>query len=70
MFSNLDSSEILGIKTEVGILVRMLDKIKRLNSFAVTEAMKVKEESVEDTVKDIINYAILFRAKLKTRESE
>ena len=46
---------------QVGTLVRMVDKISRLAQLTHSEA-KVKDESVEDTVIDLINYSILFLA--------
>jgi len=43
-----------------GIPVRLGDKVARLMSFCERGDLKVSDESVEDTVLDIINYAILF----------
>ena len=42
----------------VAALVRMNDKLNRLIQLSKTDA-KVKDESVEDTLKDLANYAIL-----------
>jgi hypothetical protein len=44
----------------VGILVRMSDKLARLESFRFKGFMAVKDESVKDTVLDILNYSILL----------
>lgn len=56
---NLRVCELLGIvpSTEEGILVRLSDKFMRLISLTKPgrEAM-VKDESVEDTIRDIHNY--------------
>ncbi len=43
-----------------GILVRMGDKFSRLRSFEESGEFKVKDERLEDTIHDIINYAILY----------
>ena len=42
-----------------GILVRMSDKIKRLQQLATNEAA-VKSESYEDTIKDLGAYCLLY----------
>jgi hypothetical protein len=43
-----------------GILVRLSDKLARLESFTENGELAVKDESVLDTVLDAINYSILF----------
>lgn len=53
----------------LGILVRMSDKLARLRTFTERKEFAVKNEAVEDSVKDIINYAILFEAFSETCES-
>jgi hypothetical protein len=67
-FSNFRSSEQLGIHPVVGILLRMQDKIKRINTFATKGELKVKDESVNDAVEDIINYAILIKGMLSEKK--
>jgi hypothetical protein len=42
-----------------GVVVRLSDKFSRLEQFANSGELYVKGESVEDTLKDIINYAAL-----------
>ena len=44
----------------LGILVRMSDKQARLRTFTERGKFSVEDEGVADTVKDIINYAVLF----------
>lgn len=56
--SNLKGSERLGIPAWKGTLIRIEDKIARLENFAKTENLLV-DESVEDTLMDLANYAIL-----------
>jgi len=58
-FKNLKLSEMMGIKPWKGCLVRISDKFSRLCSFAKTEEYKVKDESVEDTLKDLAIYALI-----------
>lgn len=43
-----------------GIAVRLHDKVARLTTFAEKNTFAVKDESVNDTCLDVINYAILF----------
>jgi len=43
------------------VLIRLTDKVARLATFTHKE-MAVKDESLKDTVEDLINYAILFYA--------
>lgn len=59
VFANFRMTETLGIPAELGILIRMMDKIQRVRSFVVNGELKVKEESVTDALQDIINYAVL-----------
>ena len=44
----------------LGVLVRLGDKLARLDSFEERGEFSVKGEDVEDTVKDIVNYAIIY----------
>lgn len=50
----------------LGILVRLSDKLARLRSFGEKGKLMVADESVHDTVLDIINYAVLYEGYLKT----
>lgn len=43
-----------------GIVVRLSDKLARLENYVKSGKLQVKDESVRDTVLDIINYACLF----------
>lgn len=45
-----------------GVLVRLSDKLARLDSFEERGEFSVKGEAIEDTVKDIINYATIYLA--------
>lgn len=57
---NLRMSEAAGIPAWVGIAaVRLADKYSRVKNFFESEVLKVKSESVEDTLIDMANYSIL-----------
>ena len=62
-FANFTRVEAMGIcSTTKGFLVRRTDKMSRLSSFADAGTFAVADESLRDTVLDIINYAILLYA--------
>lgn len=69
-FANFTRCESMGIcTTEQGFLVRLTDKMSRLSSFVESGVLQVKDESVEDTILDVINYAVLFRSYLQQKET-
>jgi len=45
----------------LGVLVRLVDKIRRLIHFFEQAPLFVKDESIEDTMKDLINYAYFLK---------
>lgn len=62
-FKNFELCETLGLtKTEVGMVVRLSDKLQRLAHILGGQNMLVKEESLRDTLLDIINYSVLIGA--------
>ena len=61
---NLKMVEILSdgkVSAEIGVLVRMTDKLSRMWQLVFDDA-KVKDESVSDTEIDLVNYTLLKRA--------
>lgn len=50
-----------------GVLVRLGDKHARLQSFVESGEVKVDDETLRDTVEDIINYAVIFLGMLYER---
>ena len=70
-FANFTRCEAMGIcQTEAGMLVRMTDKMSRLSSFVESGTLEVKDESVEDTCLDLINYSVLFYAYLQSKKEQ
>ncbi len=63
-FANFDASKIISIHPVQGLLVRIIDKIQRINSFTNDKELQVSDESVEDACEDILNYSILAKAML------
>jgi len=68
-FANFTRAESLGIcSTEQAFLVRMTDKMSRLSSFASKGKLDVEDESVYDTLVDLINYSVLLAGYLKNKQ--
>lgn len=57
--SNLKRAAVFGVEPWRGCLIRMSDKWSRLEQLAGGKQAQVKEESVEDTLLDLANYALL-----------
>lgn len=63
-YANFRKSEAIGVKTEKGILVRMMDKMSRVSNLIEQDA-SVKTEKIEDTLEDLINYAAILKSYIK-----
>lgn len=60
-FANFENSAaVAGVSVERGILIRMADKMSRIGNLISKEA-QVKEESIDDTLKDLAVYATILR---------
>jgi hypothetical protein len=69
-FANFRRTEQMGVcTTEQGFLVRLTDKLSRLATFCEGGDLLVKDESVADTLVDVINYAVLFGAYLDEQKT-
>jgi hypothetical protein len=67
-FANFRTAEAIGVKPIKGILIRIMDKIQRLNNYGVVG--KLDNESAEDAVMDIINYASLIGGLICEKEGK
>lgn len=68
-FANFERVEAMGVcSTEKGFLVRLIDKVSRLSSFADSGTFEVEDESLEDTVIDVMNYAVLILAFYRDKQ--
>lgn len=56
----------------VSFLVRMHDKLNRLDSLFMkpSDAIKVKDESVRDTLMDLANYCVIALIELDKKDTE
>ena len=59
VFANFRTCEQAGIPAWKGCCVRIGDKFSRLMSFLKQEELKVKDESIKDTLIDLANYALI-----------
>ena len=77
-YANFRMVEYAGLPTWVGVHVRMLDKISRLNGFVrrfiETGEVSAQHESIEDTLLDAINYSAItldtYRQYIKEKSHE
>lgn len=68
-FDNFMLAEALKIcSAEKGIILRMGDKLSRLST-VLTHGAQVKEETVKDTILDLINYSVLLLALLESNNN-
>jgi len=70
-FKNFRQIEVLTggvISTEIGMFTRLSDKMSRLGSLLVREA-KVKDESIQDTLRDISVYSKIMRIYLENKDA-
>lgn len=65
-WKNFRFAEIVGVGVERAILVRISDKLARISNLISKEAV-VKDESVEDTLVDLVNYAAILKVYLANR---
>tara|TARA_B100001013_G_C24619915_1_gene446784 strand:- start:1176 stop:1559 length:384 start_codon:yes stop_codon:yes gene_type:complete len=67
-FLNFSRVESMGItSTEKGFLVRMTDKMSRLSTFCEEGSFRVNDESLRDTILDIVNYSVLLYAYVQSK---
>ncbi len=66
-FKNFKLSSLVGVTPEKAILVRISDKMARVVNLLEKEA-DVKDETIEDTILDMINYLAILRAYLVNKK--
>lgn len=66
-FKNFHLSEMIGVPIERAILVRISDKLARISNILDIKA-SVKNETIEDTLLDLINYAAILKAYLESKK--
>jgi len=66
-FANFRASLTFDIEPELALLIRVQDKLKRLQSFVTRGDLKVTDESWQDACLDVINYMVLCAGLLTER---
>lgn len=66
-FKNFRGSEFVGVPPERSILVRTMDKMSRISNL-LSQNNAVKDESIDDTIKDVINYMAILRSYIKNNK--
>lgn len=56
--------------TEQGLLFRMMDKVSRVVGFVNQGVLRVKDESIEDTLVDLANYSLILAAYIKHKREK
>lgn len=69
VFDNFRNAEVLGVSGELGLLIRVVDKLMRLRTFITQGTLQVKGESVRDAVLDIINYMVLLAGMIQEKDT-
>jgi len=68
-FANFRACEMLGIDSDIAILVRMTDKMMRISNL-LSRPAQVKDESIYDTLSDLANYATILKVKHRYENSD
>jgi len=63
-YKNFRNSESVGVSPEKAILVRISDKLSRISTLLSQDA-EVKQETIDDTINDAINYFAILKSFLK-----
>ncbi len=67
-FANFKRGEILGFATaEEGLMLRVVDKVSRISTFLQKGHLTVDNESVKDSIMDIINYMVILEGMLEDK---
>jgi len=70
-FMNFRRAEYLGFATaELGVLIRMTDKMSRISTYLNQGKLSLSNESVYDAIVDIINYSVILAGLLKDKDSK
>ena len=65
-----DSFSETRAKYHNAILIRLTDKLSRLDRLLTGNNMEVKEESIEDTLTDLANYAIMELIEMRIEKEK
>lgn len=66
-YKNLKGSTFVGVSPDRAILVRVMDKMSRVSNL-LSQDNQVKDESISDTINDVINYMAILKSYLKNNK--
>ncbi len=66
-YKNFRGSEFVGVSPDRAILVRLMDKMSRVSNLLSQEA-QVKDESIADTLEDMVNYSAILLSYIKNNK--
>lgn len=67
-FANFRGAERRGITPELGIVLRIDDKLQRICTFLSRGTLEADDESVQDSIDDAQNYLDLLRGMITERQ--
>jgi hypothetical protein len=67
-YANFRSATFVGAHPVCGVLMRSMDKFMRIRSFAEQGTLQVKGESVQDAIRDVINYMVIIAGLIEDAE--
>lgn len=65
-YRNFRFAELVGVSVERAILVRISDKLARIAN-CIDKTTAVKDETVTDTLSDLINYSAILKAYMENK---
>lgn len=68
-WKNFEATLSFGVEPEVGFLVRMTDKLSRVSTLLKADA-QVKDETINDTLIDLVNYSALLKSFIKYKHDK
>jgi hypothetical protein len=69
-FKNFRSASIVGVDPKRAILVRILDKLSRVANLLDKQTQHVENESVTDTLLDLVNYTAILKAYIEDENTK
>lgn len=69
-FKNFEFAEMVGVSTPRAILVRISDKLARIANLIDNINPAVTDETVEDTLLDLINYTAILKAYIEDKKKD
>ena len=64
---NFKRTMVIGLEPEYGVLVRLIDKVGRIETFVSKGELKVRGEGFMDAIKDSIGYLIILSGLLESK---